>query len=475
MSGIRANRYFNDPGIAQAASNLVGLFAPPSGSEASAWATANATRAEAARLAQLFQEGTTPSERAALTGIQGYGQTPQGFTYNVDQGNLTSRANNAADNARALATNQLDNNTSLMKQYISPLSPGEVAPAVSGSLLDQFGLPAADLPARAGAPKPLSETELMAQERARLQAEGKLTDDMLLDAIVGERAPVQVVGPDGPRFMAPGAAARTGAAAFVNKGAEAKPTVSNYRTPDGRNGTAVYDPELGLVDTQTRQPLPAGSQTFSAQSQGSVDDALGKPAANQIERQLIDIEVAKNTAVALRDLIASSPASQGIVGWLRGTAQNVVQTGGELGQFFGGRMQEVSEAIKNGTADAGLAGAFDPNIPAIEMMANLLAFQYAKTTTGERLSNEMLLQTRRALGLEGLTANQASSLVRLNEAIKRIEAQQGILKRVRDGGIDAIGGAAPAAPAAGAMPAAPSGGAVERWGRGPDGRPVRIQ
>jgi hypothetical protein len=272
--------------------------------------------------------------------------------------------------------------------------------------------------------------------------------------------------------MAPGAAARTGAQPFVNKGAEAKPTVSNYRTPDGRSGTAVYDPELGLVDTQTRQPLPAGSQTFSAQSQGNVDDVLGKTANNQIERQLIDIAVAKDTAVTLRNLIASSPASQGVVGWLRGTAQNVVQTGGELGQFFGGQMQEVSEAIRNGTADAGLAGLFDPNIPAIEMLANLLAFQYAKTTTGERLSNEMLLQTRRALGLEGLTANQASSLARIDEAIKRIEAQQGILMQARRGGVEAISGAAPAAPAAGAMPA---GGAVERWERGPDGRPVRVQ
>jgi hypothetical protein len=445
---IRASRFFNDPGIAQAASNLTAMFAPPSGADASGWASANAKREEAARLAQLFEMGATPSERASLTGVQGYGQTPQGFTYNVDQGNLTSRSNNAADNARAIQTNQLDNNRSLLGTLFQPLNQGQVRPELPGDIASQYGMPGVTVPGVAGAPKPLSETEAKAAVFSGLSPE-------LQEAITFGSTPVENVDtPDGVRVATRLDA--VGQIPFINPGVQAKPDVKNYRTPDGRAGTAVYDPEMRkLIDTQTGQPLPEGTQTFNAQSQGSVDQVLGTTANNQIERQMIDIAVAKDTAVALRDLIASSPASQGVVGWMRGTAQDLVQTGGELGAFFGGQMQEVSEAIKNGTADAGLAGAFDPNIPAIEMMANLLAFQYAKTTTGERLSNQMLAQTRRALGLEGLTANQASSLTRVNEAIKRIEAQQAILGRARTGGVNAINGAAPTAPPANGMPGQP--------------------
>ncbi|MDR6671326.1 hypothetical protein [Rhizobium sp. 1399] len=64
-----------------------------------------------------------------------------------------------------------------------------------------------------GQPKPLSETEWRAQQNERLRGNGALTDSMLLDTIVGDKAPVQAIGPDGktPVYMAPGQAARTGA------------------------------------------------------------------------------------------------------------------------------------------------------------------------------------------------------------------------------------------------------------------------
>ncbi len=122
-------------------------------------------------------------------------------------------------------------------------------------------------------------------------------------------------------------------------------------------------------------------------------------------------------------------------------AQNVIQTGGEVGKFFGGQTAEVAKAIESGAADAGLAGEFDLNIPAIQMMANLLAFQYAKTTTGERLSNEMLKAARAALGLDGLDANQANSLARLNQAIDQIASQEEILKKAKGEGVNALSAA----------------------------------
>jgi len=146
----------------------------------------------------------------------------------------------------------------------------------------------------------------------------------------------------------------------------------------------------------------------------------------------------------------------------------LLQTGGELGQYFGGELAQINNAIQKGAMDANLAGAFDPNIPAIEMLSNLLAFQYAKTTTGERLSNEMLRASKQALGLNGLTANQADATARLNQAIERIGATEGILRNALKNGVDAL---AQPAPAPAPLPSAtgvqqPAGGA-ERWVRDP--------
>lgn len=482
---IQSNRYYNNPQFAQAAANLSSLFAPPSGADAANWANAAATRAEAARLAQFFELSQDPNADWSVLDrtFVGVGGAPNQTLEAVDRNNATQRygydrtfdastQNNIRDNQRALTereiieaaelerlgitdattrrgqditagtaitTNRLDNQRSAITDLYGPLNPGQVRPAVPDDLMDAIGLPGVG--PVAGTPKPLSEDEVTAQIIQTL-------DPAAQQAIAFGSTPVtNVVTPEGPRIATTLDA--IGQEPVINRGSEARPDLLNYRTPDGAAGTAVYDIDTGaLVDTQTGERLPAGSQTFKAQSGGSVDDALGTTANNQAERQLLDITVAKNTALRLRDLISQSPASQGAVGWLRGTAQNIIATGGELGEFFGGGVAEAERALESGLIDQNLAGAFDPNIPAIELMANLLAFQYAKTTTGERLSNEMLRTTKEALGLTGLTANRESSLARLDSAISLIEDQEEIYRRARAGGVNSLatGRTAPAGP-----------------------------
>jgi len=368
--------------------------------------------------------------------------TPNQSFYRVDQDNATSRANNAADNARAIQQTEISSLTDLF----NPVSEDAMRPEIPADVAGRLGVNRS-LPAVQGNRSPLSETEWSAAQRERLRQDGQLGDSDLLDLILGEKTPVHAVGEDGrPTFMSPGAAVRTGAEPFVNRGAEPKPDVVNYRSPDGRAGTAVYDAELGLVDTQTRQPLPQGTQTFKAQAQGAVDDVLGQSTQNRIDKQLIDAAVAKDVAVQLRDMIATAPASQGVIGWMRGTAQNVIATGGELGRYFGGNVDAIQKRIANGLEEQDLAGAFDTNIPAIELMANMLAFQYAKLQGADRLSNEMIRSARTALGLEGMTSNQKSSLARLDQAIEMIERQETILSGARRGGVNAVGVTAPPAP-----------------------------
>jgi hypothetical protein len=437
------NRLYNDPNLGAAFTNLAQAFGPPSAQDVAAYSVAGLNKQKNDQLAQLFAGGTTPSEQASLIGVQDYGQTPQGFTYQVDTTDATDRYGIGVEADTARRGQDVSAQASVVNGAFGPLNPGQIRPALPEGIAGQFGLPA--LPPEQGAPKPLSMDEAQGLDYLQLpqdQREAIVFGSTPIEAILGaDGAPTNVLRPDA-----------IGQTPYNNSGSQAAKKQVILRDPNtGRSARGVFDPNTGLSTLEDGSPAPANMMPYDVPSTVGTPDqtGLGKPVQNNIEQQLIDITVAKNTAVRLRDLIISAPASQGAVGWLRGTTQNVLQTGGELGAFFGGGMQEVMADIERGAADSSLAGAFDPNIPAIEMMANLLAFQYAKTTTGERLSNEMLRASRAALGLDSLTGNQADSAARLETAISLIEDQEGILRGVMANGLG------PGTPAPGAPPAAP--------------------
>lgn len=476
---VRANRY-NDPALGEAFNNIASIFAPPSAGDMANYANASATREKASRLAQLFANPNDPNFDRQNIAVGNYAPT-QSY-YAVDQNNATqrygydstaasSRANNAADNARALETNLLDNQGRIATASMDPLNPGQVSPGLPENIAGMFGMPA--IAGAAGLDKPLSKTEWDAQEAARLQGAGLLTDDHLMDTILGAETPVKTVDETGQvRFSSPGAAVRTGATPYIEPSAgAAKRAVVLVNQATNQTVPGTFDPTSGTYFLRDGTPAPEGFIPYNLGSPtgSNADLGIGKTATNNIEQQLTDISIAQGTAVKLRDLIATAPASQGVVGALRGTAQNLIQTSDELGQQFGGVANEVNEMIRNGTADANLAGSFDPTLPAIDFLSNLLAFQHAKTTTGERLSNEMLRQSRAALGLDGWTANQADSLARLNMAIEQMGSQAETLKRIRAEGVGAAAGAAPPPPQAQSI------GGSEEWTRDANGNLVRAQ
>lgn len=450
MAGaIRRNPYAPDPYIAKSAENLAALFAPPSGADANGWANANAKRAEASRIAELYAGAAGDTDRQGV--IAGLYNPTQSY-YAQNQNTATTRRGQDVTAATARYGHDTSANASVLNNQntvkgstiaslYGALNPGQVRPEVPENVAGTIGLPT--LAPVQGVPKPLSRDEVIGAAIGQMpleQQQGLALTGPGTTSVVRDGKPVVESN-----------AGAVGQPAYVNPGAAAKPSNGQFVMADGTTGPAVQQPgETNWRHAQTGAVLPPDARvTNMATPQGSnTDVGIGKSVTNDIDKQLVDIAIAKDTAVALRDLVAKSPASQGVVGWMRGTAQNVVQSGGEVGAYFGGNIARVTDAIKNGTADAGIAGMFDPNIPAIEMMGNLLAFQYAKTTTGERLSNEMLRNAKAALGLEGLDANQANSMARINMAISRIEAQQGILTRARSGGTAAVSGAAPPSPTA---------------------------
>jgi hypothetical protein len=308
---------YNNPAIGQAVGNLAGLFAPPSGSDAAGWAVANAKRAEAKRLADLDAYAASPDfnqdtfdRRSIVADLYDPSQSFRAIDmddatkrYGVDVGATTSRANNAADNELALADRGMQEAGSLQRLYAAPIKLGQGETALlPGQTAGATGLS----PVLSGAAKPLSSDEVIAaamagmpgfpeqaardkfapsatqvegQDRRSLRESGQLTDQDVLDAITGSETPVMTKGPGGNiRYQSPGAAIREGSEPYLNRGNEAAPKVENWIGPDGRGGIAVFDRDQNqFVDTTTKQPLPAGSRTYTGQlTGGSEATGFGK-------------------------------------------------------------------------------------------------------------------------------------------------------------------------------------------------------
>lgn len=487
MSPVQTNRYYNDPALGAAFSNLAGMFAPPSGSDLAGYATASAKKEEAARLAELFNYAKDPAVQQEVFDRLGQatGQwTPAQGYYGVNVGAQTSRANNAADNARALQANAADNERALraaamenqrsaITSLYGSLAPGEIAPAVPEDIAGLVGLPGIDQ--RAGAPKAPSETEFKAAQQQRLLDAGQLTDQMLLDTILGAETPVQAVGPNGePVFMSPGAAVREGAPAYVNKGAQAKPQNAVALMPDRKTRVpAIQGPDGKWVHAQTGQQLPEGIEIFDLpRAEGSAADVGFAPTtANTTSANNQEAEITRtlNLLDIYESALDNNPGALGLAGLVRGTAQNAVATATDLAQAFGGTAPEVAAAADD--LRAGLQGVapdlFDPSIPEIAFLQGTLAYSLART---ENPSGEVSRQAyERALERVkggGMLANTQSAKAAVGALRKVVGTQLDAVRTLR-------------APGAGRtdttyQPPAGSDAPVEKWDI-IDGKLQRVQ
>ena len=332
--------------------------------------------------------------------------------------------------------------------------------------------------------------EVNAAAMQQATAEDPETQRALVDSILhGGETPLKVVpaGATQPIYQYPGKA--IGQTAYVEPTSVEK-VVNGQALMQDDSAVPVYQEPGESVWRNAQTKLPIDMSKVKAVSnlptpQGGIEDILTKPVQSNLEQQIIDATQAQETAVALRDLVAKSPSSQGIVGMIRGTLQNWREVAGEAGDYFGGDIDAIRQRIDSGLEGSDLAQSFDPNIPAIDALANLLAYQYAKTQTGERLSNEAIQNYRRSLGIDSFSANQKDSMARLNTAIATIERARNTFMQARKGGVESIVKAAPEAPAATSIPpaaAAPAAAAPaatdteEVWDIDPaTGKPRRVK
>jgi hypothetical protein len=276
----------------------------------------------------------------------------------------------------------------------------------------------------AGAPKPLSAAEVTGAILGRLPANEQRAVAL---------APAGVAAVNGPDGSPTNVFTADSVGRTPYEKDTRQPQLANYKV-GGKTGTAVFDKDAGKwKDTQTGQVIDgAGLQTYSANLQGDKDSTgLGASTKNNVDSMLVDLALTQDTSKKLREIVTNNPGSQGLVGSLRGTVQDVIQTGNEVGKLLNVNMDKMRQDIEAGRVDPAIAAKFnnfDPSIPATQMLETLLTAQVAKVLDPNgRVSNDRYEQVAKALGSGGLTGNSARTIATLDQLDKIINDRRGIL------------------------------------------------
>lgn len=222
-----------------------------------------------------------------------------------------------------------------------------------------------------------------------------------------------------------------------------EPQPFNVRLPTGE----VVMSRDGVTTLQGAS-IPVGSQRFGVTTPEPIGSAEAKGLRDAQQGQT---ELAANIG-DLRKRLAESPNSLGAVGTLRSTLQSALQQGDAFAQTLGINVDKARQAAA--MVDPALAANFDPNLPQIDLLANVIAYQAAGVFAGQQgrdVSNRDFQIFRNMIGDSSVLGNAKEMGARLDQ----IETMLG--RRVANTnqrlGQPAPGGTAPqAAPAAPRVP-----------------------
>ena len=533
MSSIRSSKFYNNPQIGAAFDNIASMFAPPSAQETYAYAKARAEREDAARKQQVYDYANDPNydssvadRKAAAAGVY----LPTQSWYAVDQGNATTRRgqdlesgdrryatdqgviskmytddrayassteNNARDNATKIKDREMQEAGALQRFYASPVVakqgervflPGQTAaatglagqldgPEMSLTESQQLAQIIANMPTERQTQivdNKFAPTETQVQGRALQQRfdNNDITPQMQVEKYQGQETPVEVIGPDGkPVYMSPGAAVALGAQPYKAPTAASKPELQNWIGPNGSGGgTAVYDAVSGQwQDTTTRQPLPAGSRTYTGQLQGGADaTGLGPTTSNATEATRLEssLDQAQTLVGGIRSILSQNKNVAGVPGRLKGVVQSLTSSAQQVASVYAAEAPEAALSIDEARnliekkLGASMRG-YDPDIVRVQSMLYDLAYARAQMANP---SGEVSRQGfERAL--ESLGQGVLSSQTDLETALDAFERDTIGAGRVK---VDTLRGRRPgAAPSAASSPvaatAAPGGAARLRF------------
>jgi hypothetical protein len=395
-----AGRYFNDPGIAAAVSNLAGAFAPPSAEEYLLAEEVKGKRTTNAALADMY--GLAGGDFDKL-GILANLFDPSNSYYSVDTQAATARRGQDVTANTAIATNEADNDRALREALLEGVMDPMGRQSVDEQMLNAI-LPGAGLPGVTAA-QPVAPTETQAMGAII----AGLSDDesrALLDP-----STVQTLGPDGQPIITAEIDA-IGQPAYNNPGGTAAPDPVMLINPDtGERISGFATPQGTYVLGDGKTPAPANLVAYKLpQIAGSESEVGGGTGANRTAYNNIQAITAESDML-VDSLVAKVEAKRGAVGFA-GTLQNLQQNIGqvllELNAAYGNEDVGVPREVLDSMAPPGMA--FDPVYA--ELRKGILDLAYLEANKGNpggevsRFALERQLETLS----QGILANDQAFL-----------------------------------------------------------------
>ncbi len=431
---------YSDPRLGVAFENIADIFAPPSGSDLYGYTRAASERQKAQRLDDVYRRATVPGatvEGLDLPAIAAglYAPNASGWAvrtkdntdrrgqdiestdrrYRTDVEASTSRANNTADNDRAL-------NVAIMAP-----TPKDAIVTRPPAVAAKYGVPEQTIGVIAagpgevnylpdgrvlrGDPKPQTKAEVEGSILSGLSDEEKR-------AIVYGNTPV-VETNKGPMTRPQQLATKTPALSDKN------PQVFNTK-----NGPVIWDNAMGMyVDPVSRRPVDV-SGGLQSPSAVQAKDPLGPTTANQTEATRKEAQLNEFDAAikSYRGLLQANPGIVGVPGVIRGAAQNALSVVQEFSTAFGNTPLDsviTPDDAKRLAATVG-AGQRDQAIAQARVFEADLAYKWAQmqNPTGE-VSRQAFERALEAITGGSLRNNQS--------ALEALDAMEAVAKRARTG------------------------------------------
>lgn len=485
MASVR-NPYRHDPALREGLNSLAALFAPPSGAELAGFATANARRQEAERIADLYARAgnanLTPEQMTALDqqmAVQAGGW--QNSRWRFGQDDRRARDMNAADNTRALQQTQMQQAGETTRTMLAPVAQGATR-FVPPSIAQMYGVPGtqtgvvetkpgerATLPdgrVIEGPPKPMSLDESKAQVFQQMPPEQQRAmtfGSTPIEQIILNGRPTNVTRPDAigqSPVPAANTAARKDGMALL---------------PDGRRVPVTRDPAGLQWQTQDGAPIPPEAQVFDLARPQGTNEQLGITSSNVTEANRMRAAVSNADGI-IRDidtLVRNNPAATGLAANVISFTQDLRQVLAEFGQKFGGSPNADAPvtAQQLQTMASGLLDRVAPNQAYNPVYRQARALLLELAYSNARMNNPSGEVSRFALEREleqlglGTVGNDQAVLAVLGNARNRLQrklVEADILAGRQQGPTPSTlsqpGGAPAAAPAPAApAPAAPQG------------------
>jgi hypothetical protein len=396
-----AGRYFNDPGIAAAVSNLAGAFAPPSAQEYLLAEQVKGARTTNSALADLYAQAGGDFDKL---GIVADLYDPSNSYYSVDTESADRRYNTDVTADTALDKARIDGMFGLAG---TPLAYNEVMPGLSPEVAAAIGVPefAPQAGAALGAPAPpLNESEMIAQIMAEQSPEDQRS---LLDP-----STVQTVGPDGQPVITPEIDA-IGMDAYNNPGGQAAATaitfdrggvrMGGFITPDGKytdsNGGPLTPEEAGTA-AEVGKPVGTNSELGITGS--------NRTSYNNIQAITTESDMLIDSLAAEIDL---QKGAVGFAGTLQNLQQNVGQVFAELNSAFGGEDGVITPEMLSGLTDTGQP--YDPTFARLRSGMLQLAYLNAQRDNPSGEVSRFALERQLEALSQGMLANDQSFLAAL--------------------------------------------------------------